>query len=174
MTPAREPGKATNCRTLRFDSLDDCIEEVERIVSADERAALVAAGNWTPGQIMAHIAAWIEYGYEGFPIGPPPFFVRWFLRLRLRKMLRDGMPRGVRIPGVPQGTVGIDEMATRDAGTRLIRALRRLQDGEEAKYDSPAFGAMSHEDRIALNLRHAELHLGFLDYAAESHHADTA
>ena len=58
----------------------------------------------------------------------------------------------------------MDEMETIAAADRLKSAFERLQSGEPAKYDSPAFGKMSHEDRIELNLRHAELHLGFLVY----------
>jgi hypothetical protein len=114
--------------------------------------------------VLAHIAAWIDYAYEGFPIAPPPFFVRWILRLRLKKMLRQGMPRGVRIPGVQGGTTGMDAMETRDAAERLLASLARLGSSEEARHDSPAFGPLSHEDRIELNLRHAELHLGYLSY----------
>ncbi len=58
----------------------------------------------------------------------------------------------------------MDNMPTAEAGQRLLNALKRLQDGEEAQFHSPAFGPMSHEDRIRLNLRHAELHLGYLSY----------
>ncbi len=113
---------------------------------------------------MAHIAAWIEYGFTGYPIGPPPFFIRWFLRWRLKSILKGPMPRGVRIPGVKGGTAGMDEMPTAAAGERLLAALKRLQNRGEAKFDSPAFGPMSYDDRVQLNLRHAELHLGYLAY----------
>lgn len=156
--------KVADHTKLRFDSIDDCMAEVRRILAANEEGSLRTLGNWTPGQILAHIACWIEYGYEGYPIGPPPFFIRWILRLRLQKMLSGGMPQGVRIPGVKGGTAGTEEMPTPEAGQRLLKALQRLHDREEAKFNSPAFGAMSYEDRIRLNLRHAELHLGFLAY----------
>jgi hypothetical protein len=154
----------TSYRKLRFDSIDDCIAEVRRILAASAEGDLRSCGNWTPGQIIAHLASWIEYGYDGYPIGTPPLFIRWIIRLRLRPMLRNGMPRGVRIPGVKDGTVGIEDMTTPKAGERLLNALKRLQEREVAKFDSPAFGRMSHDDRIQLNLRHAELHLGFLAY----------
>ena len=154
----------TSYRKLRFDSIDDCIAEVSRILAANGTGSLQSCGNWTPGQIMAHVASWIEYGYDGYPIGSPPFFIRWILRLRLRQMLRKGMPRGVRIPGVKDGTVGMEGMTTPKAVERLLSALKRLQEREAAKFDSPAFGRMSHDDRIQLNLRHAELHMGFLAY----------
>lgn len=151
-------------RKLRFESVEDCVAEVRRIVSASEVGHLVSSGRWTPGQNLAHVAAWIEYGYQGYPIDPPPFFIRWFLRLRLRSLLERGLSRGVRIPGVAAGTFGADEMPTAAAAERLLAALRRLEQRQEAGFDSPVFGPMSHDDRIRLNLRHAELHLGYLSY----------
>ena len=164
MALQKDTRSVADYRTLRFESIDDCIAEVRRIAAADAQRGLRNSGNWTPGQVMAHVAAWIEYGYDGFPIGRPPFFVRWILRLRLKKMLTGGMPRGVRIPGIKEGTVGMDEMSTAEAAERLVTAFTRLKDREEAKFDSPAFGPMSFDDRILLNLRHAELHLGYLSY----------
>ena len=140
------------------------LAEVERVAEADRQGRLRTVGNWSPGQVLAHLAAWIEYGYDGFPMKPPPFFIRWILKRQLRKYLVGSMPRGVRIPRVKQGTYGLDEMPVAAAAARLTRAFQRLGSGELAKYDSPAFGPMSHEDRVRLNLRHAELHLGFLQY----------
>lgn len=151
-------------RKLRFDSIQECIDEVNRIAQAQEQGKLKASGNWTAGEVLSHLAAWIEYGYVGYPIKPPPFFIRWLLRARLRKMLEVGMSKGVRIPGIKEGTTGIDDLPTGQAAQRLLSALGRLASNEPTPYDSPAFGKMSHEDRIKLNLRHAELHLGFLSY----------
>ncbi len=164
MTSSDDTTSAGEWRKLRFESIDDCVAEVHRIVAADEEGRLRTVGNWSPGQTMAHVASWIEYAYEGFPIRRPPFFVRWILRLRLKKMLNEGMPRAVRIPGVPEGTTGMDDMETPAAADRLLTALERLASPEPAPHDSPAFGRMPHEDRIKLNLRHAELHLGYLSY----------
>ncbi len=151
-------------RPLRFNSIEECIAEVNRIRAAEDNGNLRTTGNWTPGQIMSHVAAFIEYGYVGFPIGPPPFYVRWILRLRVGKVLRKGMPRGVRIPGIAEGTVGMQAMDTSEAAQRLLTALGRLHSAEQVKFHSPAFGPMSDNDRIQLNLRHAELHLGFFVY----------
>jgi hypothetical protein len=121
-------------------------------------------GTWTPGQILGHLAAWIEYGYEGYPMNPPPWFIRLFLRWQVKKYLQRGMPSGVRIPKVEAGTYGTEAMPTQEGAERLRSALVLLQRGEPTKYHSPAFGPMSHEDRIELNLRHAELHLSFLQF----------
>lgn len=154
-------------RRLRFESVAACVNEVERIIAAEQAGRLRACGNWTAGQVMAHVAAWIEYGYEGFPIGPPPFFVRWILRWQLTRLLNKGLSPGVRIPRVPGGTTGIDDIDALAAGTRLLVALRRLDSSEPAPFDSPAFGPLSDADRVRLNLRHAELHLGFLAYETD-------
>ena len=56
----------------------------------------------------------------------------------------------------------MDDMPVAEAGERLLKALERLEQDPNAPHISPAFGKMSHADRITLNLRHAELHLSFL------------
>ena len=152
-------------RTLGFGSVDECVAEVERVRAADAEGRLQATGNWTAGEIMSHVANWIEYAYVGYPIKKPPFFIRWFLRGQAKKMIAGKMPRGVSIPGVEGGTAGAEQMPTDAAAEKLLIALNRMKSNEPATFDSPAFGQMSHADRIALNLRHAELHLGFLKYA---------
>lgn len=161
-------GSAENWRKLRFESIDDCMAEVHRIMEADRSGRLRAMGNWTPGQVLSHVAAWIEYAYEGFPVKPAPFFVRWIIRLRRKRILEHGMPHGVRIPGLKEGTTGMDDVPVQQAAQRLLAALQRLGSTESANYDSPAFGYLSDADRIRLNLRHAELHLGYLTYDAIS------
>jgi hypothetical protein len=152
----------TQRRKLRFESLDELEAEIDRIVAADAEGRLRTTGNWTVGQVFGHLAAWINYGWEGYPFPTPPWFVRFFLKLMRTKYLRDGMPAGVRIPNADGGTYGIERLSTADGAARLRAAIDRLRSGEAARYDSPAFGPMSQEERIALNLRHAELHLSFL------------
>lgn len=152
-------------RALHFANIDALLAEVNRIVSADRSGRLRCTGNWTAGQAFNHVATWIDYGYDGYPLGPPPFFIRWILRWKIKTYLRDGLPSGVRIPGVEGGTFAVEVVPTEKAADHLRRSLARLKSGEACPHDSPAFGPMSHADRIALNLRHAELHLGFLHLA---------
>jgi len=151
-------------RHLRLESLGDLRLELGRIEQADQEGRLETTGQWTAGQILAHLAAWIEYGYEGYPMRKPSLLLRWFLRWKLPSYLQHGMAAGVRIPGVPGGTYGIDRMEVSKAAERLHRAIGRLEAKEPCPHDSPAFGPMSFDDRVRLNLRHAELHLGFLRY----------
>ncbi len=147
-------------RKLRFKNINDVHSEIDRIVAAERTGTLRRSGGWTTGQVFGHLATWITYGYEGYPMRVP-WFIRFILRFRVKRYLRDGMPAGVRIPNVAGGTYGTELLSTAEGTQRLRAALERLG-REPATFDSPAFGKLTDEQRVALNLRHAELHLGFL------------
>ena len=164
MTTTVNTAKVPDRRQLRFNSIDEVLQEIDRIVAADQAGTLRTLGNWTPGQIMGHLAAWTNYSYDGYPLKAPPWFIRIILRMLVKKYLRKGMPSGQRIPGVENGTYGTALFTTAEGADQLRRALRRLESDEVAKFDSPGFGVMSDEDRLQLNFRHAELHLSFLRY----------
>jgi Protein of unknown function (DUF1569) len=157
-----DTSKVQDRRMLRFNSIDDVLADIDRIVAADKVGNLRCTGNWTAGQAMGHVAAWMNYPYDGFPMGRPPWFIRVILRMLKNKYLRKGMPAGVKIPKVENGTFATEVLSTNEGASRLRKSLARLKSGEEAKYDSPAWGKMPNEERVALNLRHAELHLSFL------------
>jgi hypothetical protein len=154
-----DTAKVANRRILHFDSLDQMTAEVDRLVEAEKAGRLKHFGNWTLGQTLNHLACWIEYGYTGAPINPP-FFIRWILRLRKNSFLYKPMRAGVHIPGVPGGTLAIDPAPLDEALPRLHRVVERLKT-EAPTAPSPALGRLTHDEAIALNLRHAELHLGF-------------
>jgi hypothetical protein len=71
------------------------------------------------------------------------------------------MRAGVKIPRVPGGTLATEPLPLDEALARLRRVMERLK--TEAP-TAPNFivGPLTHEEWIAINLRHAELHLGFL------------
>ena len=161
MSIAANSTSASERRSLRFNAIDDLLAEVDRIVAAEKAGTLRQSGHWTAGQAFGHVAAWINYSYDGYPF-KTPWFVRMILQTRIRKYLRDGMPAGVRIPRVEGGTYATQRVSAEEGAAQLRRALTRLASDEPATHDSPAFGKLTDEDRTALNLRHAELHLGFL------------
>jgi len=156
-----ETGKVTDRRTLRFASIDELLADIDRIVEADKAGKLRRTGNWTAGQAFGHLAAWLNYAYEGYPINPP-WFIRLLIRTRKKKYLHDGMAAGVRIPGSKDGTFATEALTTDEGAARLRQALARLKSGEPPKFDSPAFGKMPCDERVAINLRHAQLHFSFL------------
>src|SRR5262245_20550115 len=154
-----DTGKVADRRQLRFESIDRVLAEVDRLVAAERAGRLKRLGNWTLGQTFNHLATWAEYAYTPMPL-KPPFFVRWFLRLRKRKFLYGPMRAGVRIPGVAGGTLATEPASLDDGLTRFRRVLERLK-VEPPTVPSPVFGMLTHDETIALNLRHAELHLGY-------------
>lgn len=148
-------------RPLRFSAIEDALAEMDRIIASEKAGKLRRTGNWTAGQVFGHLSTWIEYGYSGYPM-KVPFFIRWMIRRKKDHYLRDGMPAGVRIPRTPDGTFGTEVLSTDEGAKRLRASLARLQRAEPPTFHSPAFGPMSQDERVALNLRHCELHMGFL------------
>ena len=112
-----DTAKSQDRRSVRFETVEKALADVDRIVAADEAGTLRSCGNWTAGQAFGHVAGWINYAYEGFPL-KTPWFIRIILRMKLKKMLREGMPAGVRIPRVQGGTCATDAMSTED-GAKL-------------------------------------------------------
>jgi len=154
-----DTAKVAGQRMLRFESIDQAMAEAERLAEAEQAGRLRRLGNWTLGQTLGHLAAWVEYAYTGAPI-KAPFFVRWFLRLQKRKILYGPMRAGAKIPGVGGGTLATEILPLEEGRGRYRRAMERLKI-EVPTAPSPVFGRLTHEEFIALTLRHSELHLGF-------------
>lgn len=149
-------------RVLNFNSGQDVIREAERIVAAEKAGTLRRSGNWTTGQMFAHIATWIEFALDGYPPNvKPPLPVKLFIRTFMRKKFFEGpMPRGVKIPKMPGGTLGADSMSTEAGFERLRRAWERLSTTPPTN-PNVLFGPLSHDKWIKMNLRHTELHFGY-------------
>lgn len=151
--------KVAGRRLLHFESLDQMMADVKRLAVADQAGRLRRLGNWTLGQALGHLAAWAGYGYTAAPLRTP-FLIRLILRLRKRKFLRGPMSAGVKIPRVPGGTLATEPLSLAEGLSRLERVMERLK-VEAPTFPSPALGQLTHEEAMALSLRHAELHLSF-------------
>ena len=159
MTTATAP-KAER-RRLRFTSIDDAIAEAERLVAADRSGQLDCVGIWKLGQALGHLATWANFAFDGYPPEVrAPLPVRMILRMMRGTVLKKGMTAGVRIGKLPGGTVGLEEMDAEEGLRRFRAAMERLRKSPPT-ISNPVFGPLTHEQWIQLNLRHAELHLGF-------------
>jgi hypothetical protein len=154
-----ETAKVAARRKLRFNSVDEVLLEADRLVAAQQQGRLAQLGNWTLGQTFNHIAGWAEFSYAQCPL-KTPFVIRLILWLRKRDMLYGSMPAGVKIPGVAGGTLVTELVSLEEGLDRLRVAFQRLK-MEPPTHPSPALGKLTHKEAIAINLRHAELHLGF-------------
>ena len=159
---------AARRQTLRFASIDQVIENVEALIEAERGGRLEQRGNWTLGQTLGHLATWASFAFDGYPPQiRPPMPIRLILRLMRGHILTKGMMPGVRLRGVPGGTVGTEPLSTEEGFSRFRAAFGRLRDHPPTLVN-PVFGPLTHEQWIALNLRHAELHLSFLQAGGAS------
>lgn len=170
-TSPRGPGgvvdarKATGFRTLKFESPAQVLAEIERLAEAERAGRLTRSGNWTAGQVFGHLATWIDFAYEGYPPTlRPPLLLKPVLRLGKKKLMRGPLPRGFRIPRTRDGTVG-NEPCSLDEGLARVRAAWSRLAAVPPTQQNPVFGPLTHAEWITMHLRHAELHLGYLDAA---------
>src|SRR4051812_6948506 len=161
-TPPQPPvntATVTERRILRFESIDDCLDEASRLAPSYRRGACKQLGNWTLGQTLGHVATWAEFSYSPCPI-KAPWIVRFIMGFQKNKFLHTPMKPGTRIPRVDGGTVGTEPMEMEDGLRRFMHAFERLK-REKPTCPSPVFGLLTKLEAQAINLRHAELHFGF-------------
>lgn len=158
--------KKAQRRELAFHCTGCLKEELARIEAAERDGRLTHTGSWSPGENLDHVARVWEYSLEGFPAGMTPNFL---VRL-MAGLMKKSFTSGKTLPaGFQYGKLGA-YMAPRPGCTvaeglgRLRRVLDRLDRGEQMTHASPAFGAMTHDEWMRLQLGHAQLHLGFLSY----------
>ena len=161
-------------RLVRFDSSDQLLADVRRLAAAEQEGALLASGNWSLGQALGHLAAWMNYGYDGYPpMLRPPWIIKVLSRVTKKKYLANALKPGFRIPGLPTGTVGDEPLPTPEALARFNTAWARLRNAPPAK-PNLLFGVLTHEEWINLHLRHAELHLSFFHLPPSQSTADSS
>jgi hypothetical protein len=156
-----DTAKVKDRRELHFASLDQLWADVERIAAADRAGRLRRTGNWTAGQAFGHLAAWINFGFDGNPLTPPwfvKFIVGWVIGKN--RFLRGPMRVGVHIPRVPGGTVATELLSLDEGLSRLQKAVQRLRASAPTQPNT-LFGPLTHGEWIQLSCRHAELHLSF-------------
>jgi hypothetical protein len=146
-------------RSLRFDTIDQALADVDQLAAAEADGELMGLGAWTFGQTLNHLATWVDYAYQGYPL-KIPFFIRWLARPMKKQVLTKPLKPGVRIPKVSGGTLAIEIIPTADALPHFRKAFDRLANEAPGK-PHPIFGPLTHDEWIAMHLRHAELHLSF-------------
>lgn len=158
-----DTGRIKDRRVLRFADSAAMWADIDRLVGSERAGTLRRTGNWTLGQCLGHLARWAELPYDGYPPElKPPWWLKLPMRMFKNKVLGQNsiMQAGIRIPGVPGGTVGTEPMETDAAIARLRKAWARLEAAHPG-IPNPLFGELTHEQWIRLNLGHAELHLSF-------------
>lgn len=157
---AVDTAKVTGRRRVEFATLADAFDDARRCAEADLSGRLRRLGNWTTGQTLGHLAWWIEHSYTGFPF-KVPLVVRLVGPFLKGRVLGPRPQAGVRIPGAPEGTYGVEVIPTAEALARLDAAYDRLARSAPPR-PNPVFGPLTHAEWTVLHLRHAENHLSLL------------
>jgi hypothetical protein len=151
-----QTGKVKGRRKLNFSSYDELLACARGLSQSPTRQL----GNWSLGQICEHLAAAMDMAIDG-PSFKPSLVARWFGPLFKRRFLTRGLPSGVQLPKtavklLPRGCES-------DAGlAALERAIERLKrDPKRTRH--AVFGHLTHDEWDQLQLRHAEMHLSFIE-----------
>ncbi len=134
----------------------DILADVESLASGPIRAA----GNWSPGQIVQHLAEYMIQSIDGFVLLAPERQRRIASR-RLDDMLTNGFPPGIALEG-EMACYLPDEVATLDAALNTLRAVVTRIATEQMTAVHPFLDALDHEQWIRFHCRHAERHLCLL------------
>lgn len=150
-------GKVKGRRVLRFQTLEEMLADAEQQATTPVRLL----GNWSLGQIYDHLAQWLEFTLDGFPI-TIPWYLRWAVWPFKGWMLRSAMPAGF-VWGArdaklvtPQRAVSTDEGLA-----HLRRAVARWR-AEPQRHPSPLLGKLTETQWEQFQLRHGEHHLSFV------------
>lgn len=146
-------------RDLRFGSLDDLERELERLAAAQRDGRLTHSGNYTPGQVLFHLARWMErYHKRDLPRGLP-LHLRLLGRLMRRRVLRKGFPAGL---SGPEGSKQPEPETAFEDGLAYLLRMHEVLRTSDLGQPNEVLGSLTHAQVTQLHLRHAELHLGFL------------
>jgi hypothetical protein len=148
--------KVQGRRTVHYSSMKEVLADAESMYAANARPI----GNWTMGQIFAHLARSFDTSIDGSEITFNWFF-RLMGRLMKKNVLRGPMPPGFNLPGEAAKKLAPGPTSAEDGLTALRRAVAR-QEQESKRAPSPFLGVLTRDEWTQLHLNHAALHMSFL------------
>ena len=146
----------TGRRVLRFESLDDILADLDSL----EGKRLRTLGNWSAGQILAHVAIPMNAAIDGMKFAAP-WYIRMFARLFKKKILSGTAPPGFKLPKAAEAELIPGPTSIEDGFASVRRAIKRLKT-ETHREPSNFLGRLTVEEWNQLNCRHCELHLSFI------------
>ena len=160
-SPANVPvnTKHAERRTLHFDSLEDIEADLDALRAASDAGTLRNTGNYTPGQVLHHLARWMtRYAERDLPKNMP-LHMKLIGRVMKGRVLKKGFPAG--LPG-PEGKAQPEPDVSFAEGEAYLRRMHDVMRTSDFGHQNPFLGTLTHADCVQIHLRHCELHLGFL------------
>ncbi len=152
------------CRMLDFRSVADLGRELDRIEEACHSGAVKPTGSWSVGQNCQHVAKFFSFALDGFD-APAPMPIRIIATLLFKKKaIGPGpMPSGIKLPAKASYMLPDPDVSDKDGIAFLRQQIQRIKNGEQFTHPSPIFGKLTHDQWMNIQLKHAAMHLGFLD-----------
>lgn len=152
-----------NRRPASYQSLDDWLADAENLAGQQ----VTTPGNWSFPQILEHIAISLESSIDGVPFTlqwPIRFIGKMFLK---NKFLNNSLSPGYQIPNSAKPKVYPQETITVEAALdHLRRAVARCK-SETHRVKHPLLDDLSAEEWDRFGLRHAEMHMSFVQPQTE-------
>jgi len=143
-------------RKLRFNSLDDILADLDGL----EGKPLKTLGNWSAGQILAHLAVPMNGAIDGMKFAPP-WYIRLMARVFKRQFLNGTMPAGFKLPKEAEKELYPGPTSVEDGFAMVRKGIHRLKT-ETHREPSPVMGPLTTDEWNKVNCRHCELHLSFI------------
>ncbi|MGY8770882.1 MAG: DUF1569 domain-containing protein [Pirellulales bacterium] len=154
--------KVANRRKVRYESYDDLLADVDQLASND----LEVLGNWSLAQNLKHLAGAFNGSIDGLDF-KAPFFIGIMARLFMKgKFLNDAIPSGFSVPENLRGDLTAEDSYSLEEGLAIFKAAVARVQTESIRTKHPVLGNISREEYDKFNLRHAEMHLSFLQIKA--------
>jgi hypothetical protein len=149
--------KVTDRRSLHFNNIDEIAADVEVLAGGNVKAL----GNWSPGQILEHLAKTMDGSMDGMG-----FHFNWLFRftatfLFKNRFLTKPMPPGWTLKGDQAKALQPSETSWEEGLHHFRQSIARLQK-EERRVPHPVLGNLTRDEWNQLHCRHSELHLSFL------------
>ncbi len=152
-----DTGRVAGRRELHMSTLNELRREVNQVGQVKHRLL----GNWTLGQILAHVAISFRIAVDGAPFRPP-WWLRLIAPLLKNRMLQRPMRSGFKLPSNMEATfIPKPEVTTAEGLAELERQLSRFEQTPQLAPHS-VFGPFTRDEWTQFLLRHAEMHLSFV------------
>lgn len=145
-------------RDVHFSSMSEILDDVEYLASGDPPRT---TGNWTPGQIVQHVAKLVNYSIDGFPVPKASLPFRILGRMMRRRALENPLRPGFSFPRKFTFLAPDDGVTWDEAVGYMNETVARLS-GHRMSAPSPVLGRLTHEQWEQLHCRHAEMHFSFM------------
>ena len=134
-----DTAKVEGRRTLKFNTIDDILADVERLNLGKVRTI----GNWSSGQILRHLSLPMIWCLDGAPV-IAPWYIRvfgWFIKNRFPV---NPMSAGFKLPKVMAEHL-IPGETTWEEGLAAIRTGIQRMKTESQRKPSPFLGELTRE-----------------------------